>query len=65
MFDGPYVVGGLINVDPRYAANRVLCGVVTALRTAKVSAMRVMPLIIRLTPTRMPIAHSELEGHCM
>src|SRR6266851_9775365 len=35
-----------------------------ALRTANDSSSRVTPLMIRLTPTRVPIAQAELDGHC-
>lgn len=35
-----------------------------ALRTANDSISRVMPLMIRLTPTNVPIAQLELDGHC-
>jgi len=34
------------------------------LRTANENITRVKPLIIMLTPTNVPIAHIELEGHC-
>jgi hypothetical protein len=34
------------------------------LRTASENITRVTPLIIMLTPTSVPIAHAELEGHC-
>ncbi len=37
---------------------------VVALRTASDSITRVMPLMIMLTPTKMPIAQTELNGHC-
>jgi hypothetical protein len=49
-----------------YAANRV--GPTTegpARRVAKVTPNRVMPLMTRLMPTRTPITHPALEGHCM
>jgi hypothetical protein len=46
-----------------YAANLVVVSVVT-LRTASDMATRVMPLKIMLTPTRVPMAQAELEGHC-
>lgn len=35
-----------------------------ALRTASESITRVTPLIIMLTPTKVPIAQTELDGHC-
>jgi hypothetical protein len=35
-----------------------------SLRVAIENITRVMPLIIMLTPTSVPIAHAELEGHC-
>ncbi len=35
----------------------------TALRTANDSITRVTPLIIMLTPTKVPIAQTELDGH--
>ena len=35
-----------------------------ALRTANDSITRVTPLMIMLTPTKMPIAQAELDGHC-
>jgi hypothetical protein len=35
------------------------------LRTANDIAVRATPLMIMLTPTRVPIAHAELDGHCM
>jgi hypothetical protein len=35
------------------------------LRTASESITRETPLIIILTPTRMPIAQTELDGHWM
>ena len=35
-----------------------------SLRTANDIITRVMPLIIMLTPTKTPIAQTELEGHC-
>src|SRR5713226_840767 len=38
---------------------------VVTLRTANDSITRVTPLMIMLTPTRMPIAQAELDGHCM
>ena len=38
---------------------------VVTLRTANDSITRVTPLMIMLTPTRMPIAQKELNGHCM
>ena len=38
---------------------------VTALRTANDSITRVAPLRIMLTPTKVPIAQAELDGHCM
>jgi hypothetical protein len=38
---------------------------VVSLRTANDSITRVTPLMIMLTPTRMPIAQAELDGHCM
>jgi len=34
------------------------------LRTANDNINRVMPLMIMLTPTRVPIAQLELDGHC-
>jgi hypothetical protein len=34
------------------------------LRTANENITRVTPLIIMLTPTSVPIAQTELEGHC-
>ena len=34
------------------------------LRTANENITRVTPLIIMLTPTNVPIAQTELEGHC-
>jgi hypothetical protein len=37
---------------------------VVTLRTANDSITRVTPLMIMLTPTRMPIAQAELNGHC-
>ena len=48
-----------------YAASRVggATPLITARLTANVIAMRVAPLIIRLTPTRIPMAHTELDGH--
>jgi hypothetical protein len=52
-----------LRVDLIYAANLVGISVV-ALRTASDMATRVMPLKIMLTPTRVPIAQAELEGHC-
>src|ERR1700731_3275572 len=36
-----------------------------ALGTAKDSITRVTPLIIMLTPTSVPIAQAELDGHCV
>lgn len=39
--------------------------VAEALRTANDSMTRVMPLIIKLTPTKVPIAQAALDGHCM
>ena len=36
-----------------------------ALRTASDSITRATPLMIRLTPTSVPIAQAELDGHCM
>jgi hypothetical protein len=35
------------------------------LRTANDSITRVTPLMIMLTPTSVPIAHAELDGHCL
>ena len=35
------------------------------LRTAIESMMRDMPLMNMLTPTKVPMAHIELAGHCM
>jgi hypothetical protein len=35
-----------------------------ARRTANDSMTRLNPLMIRLAPTKVPIAHAELEGHC-
>jgi len=35
-----------------------------ALRTANDSISRVTPLTIKLTPTNVPIAQLELDGHC-
>lgn len=37
--------------------------VAAILRTAKENITRVTPLIIILTPTKVPIAQTELEGH--
>jgi hypothetical protein len=37
---------------------------VAALRTVNESIIRETPLMIKLTPTRVPIAQAELEGHC-
>ena len=34
-------------------------------RTASDSMMRVTPLMIMLIPTSVPIAHAELDGHCI
>jgi hypothetical protein len=36
-----------------------------ALRTANDSITRVTPLMIILTPTKVPMAQAELDGHCM
>ena len=36
-----------------------------ALRIANDSVTRVSPQMIMLTPTKVPIAHAELDGHCM
>jgi hypothetical protein len=36
-----------------------------ARRTANDSITRVTPLMIMLTPTKVPIAQAELDGHCM
>jgi len=38
---------------------------VVTLRTANDIITRVTPLMIMLTPTRIPIAQKELNGHCM
>ncbi len=46
-----------------YAASLVGVSVV-ALRTANEIATRVMPLKTMLTPTSVPMAQAELEGHC-
>jgi hypothetical protein len=35
-----------------------------AFRTADDSITRVTPLTIMLTPTKVPIAQAELDGHC-
>jgi hypothetical protein len=51
-----------------YAALLILgssLGVATTLRTASDRDTRAMPLRIKLTPTRVPIAQAELDGHCM
>src|SRR5579864_1810493 len=40
-------------------------GVATTLRTASDRETRAIPLKIMLTPTRVPIAQAELDGHCM
>jgi hypothetical protein len=45
-----------------YAA--IAVGDEVAFRTASDSITRVTPLMIMLTPTRTPIAHAELDGHC-
>jgi hypothetical protein len=46
-----------------YAAIDVTAPV--SLRNANDSITRASPLMSKLTPTSVPIAHSELEGHCM
>ncbi len=54
----------LIQHLPRQRAENYTTAVVT-LRTANDSITRVTPLMIMLTPTRIPIAQKELNGHCM
>jgi len=54
----------LIQHLPRQQVENYATAVVT-LRTANDSITRVTPLMIMLTPTRMPIAQKELNGHCM
>jgi hypothetical protein len=49
-----------------YAASFVGDAMVSAaLRTANETITRVTPLKMRLTPTKVPIAQAELDGHCM
>jgi len=45
-------------------ANASHASTAATLRTANENITRVTPLIIMLTPTRVPIAQTELEGHC-
>jgi len=54
----------LIQHLPRQQVENYATAVVT-LRTANDSITRVTPLMIMLTPTRMPIAQKELNGHCI
>lgn len=50
----------------RYAANDVGGDMdAVALRTVEATITRVTPLKMRLTPTKVPIAQAELDGHCM
>jgi hypothetical protein len=53
--------------DRCYAANDVGADDAddVALRTANETITRVTPLKMRLTPTKVPIAQAELDGHCM
>ena len=46
-------------------ANAVACHYATIRRTATESISRVMPLKNMLTPTRVPIAQTELIGHAL
>jgi len=50
-----------------YAANDVGADAAdpVARRTVNDSITRESPLMIMLTPTSVPIAHNELDGHCM
>ena len=61
-------LGGLREPLPanHYAANDE-GGEITsvALRTASDIITRETPLMIKLTPTSVPIAQAELDGHCM
>ena len=58
------VHGWQISFTLRAYAEPDCANAVAALRTANEIITRVMPLMIMLIPTRVPIAHAELDGHC-
>jgi len=47
----------------RTFSGRIYAGELIRLRAAVENINLLNPLIIRLTPTRVPITHSELPGH--
>jgi hypothetical protein len=50
--------------NPHALLFRTTHAAAATLRTANENITRVTPLIIMLTPISVPIAHTELEGHC-
>lgn len=55
------VAGKTESSDEELAVSHASAG---TLRTANDSITRLTPLMIMLTPTKTPIAHAELDGHC-
>jgi len=58
-----FVIGSQRSPTARSLGERHAAAPAT-LRTANDNITRVTPLIIMLTPTNVPIAHTELDGHC-
>ena len=58
-----FVISSQLSSDRLFGRDEVQAAAAT-LRTANDNITRVTPLIIMLTPTSVPIAHIELEGHC-
>ena len=53
-----------LDAFPRVSNNDNYPTLAVTLRTANDSITRVRPLMIMLTPTKVPIAQPELDGHC-
>jgi hypothetical protein len=53
-----------LDAFPRVSNNGNYPILAVTLRTANDSITRVTPLMIMLTPTKVPIAQPELDGHC-
>ena len=59
-----FVIRTQLFCDRLFVCGEVQAAAAESLRAANENITRVMPLIIILTPTNVPIAHIELEGHC-
>ena len=59
-----YLFRSVLAVGVAPAISETHTAAAATFRTASDSITRVTPLIIMLTPTSVPIAQAELDGHC-